>query len=197
MKTSFIAVILPILIFGACAASMNEQLLEQTIVPEADSLYGDLSEKEECVLNYSRSCSEKNIDKYTELFTDNCEFILVMEEERDLDADLLSVPTFHKLSLQDDLNAIKYLFEKALEIRFDISEGTWARLDSLSGESCIDCWETTREYSLLASLSPSGEDGEAHNITGRGRMQFMVSPVDGKWKIFKHIDEPMKKQDNE
>jgi hypothetical protein len=193
MKIGFMVVGVSIVVFIACASSTQRQAFEQASVPAADSSYNDLSAKEDCVLNYERSCNERNIDRFSELFRGDCEFIYVTGKPSS-DADIVPVQTFRKWILQQELKTTGLLFASAQELHFEIERGTWTRLDSLSGIPCADCWETRRAYSLSASFGASGKSGETQAMTGHGHMEFVVSPVDGKWKILKHVDQPMDKQ---
>lgn len=195
MKIGFMIIVVLILVFSACASSIQERALEQVSIPGADSLYGDLSEKEDCILNFERSNNERSVDRFSELFQDDCEFISMMGKP-DFDADILAGQILRKESLQNVLETTRLFFASAQELRFKIERGMWTRLDSLRADPCADCWETTREYSLSASFAVSGQGGESHVMSGQGYMTFVVSPVDGKWKILRHIDQPIDKQQN-
>ncbi len=190
MKIGFIVVVLSILVSCASAGSIRGQISEQESVSRADSSYGDLSQKEDCILNYERACSERNIDRYAELFNAHCEFISMMGKP-DFDADIFSGQMLRKADLQSDLESTKRFFAAVGGLRFEIEAGTWMRLDSLSGDPCPDCWKTTRAYSLSATF---GEGGESNVMKAQGHMEFIISPVDGKWKILRIIDQPMDKE---
>ena len=196
MKIGFMVVVVSILVFSACAGSIQGRAFEQASVPGADSSYGDLSEKEDCILNYERSCNERNIDRFAKLFHADCEFIYIMGKP-DSDASVLPEEMLRKHNLQKELEATGQLLAAARDLHFEIENGTWTRLDSLSANPCADCWETTRAYSLSASFAASGQGGESHVMSGHGHMKFIVSPVDGKWKILRHIDQPIDKQQNQ
>jgi hypothetical protein len=192
MKIGFLVVLLLILVSCASAGLIQGQTSEQEIVSRADSSYGDLSNKEDCILNYERACNERNIDRYAELFNAHCEFISMMGKP-DFDADILSGQMLRKADLQGDLESTKRFFAGVGGIRFEIEGGTWMRLDSLSGDPCPDCWKTTRGYSLSATF---GEGGESNVMKAQGHMEFIISPVDGKWKILRFIDQPMDKEED-
>ena len=193
MKTGFVAVLLSILISCASAGLTQGQISEQENTSHADSTYGDLSEKEDCILNYVRSCNERNIDRFAELFRPDCEFIYIMGKP-DFNADTYSGQTLKKTDLKSELESMGNFFAGVGGLRFEIGTGTWMRLDSLSGDPCPDCWKTTREYSLSATF---GQGAESRVMNGQGHMEFIISPVDGKWKILRHIDQPMDEEGNE
>ena len=185
MKIGFIVVILSI----SCASVglAQGQISGQESVSRADSSYADLSQKEDCILNYERACSERNIDRYADLFDARCEFISMMGKP-DFDADIFSGQMLKKADLQSELESTRRFFAMAAGIRIEIEDGTWMPLDSLSGDPCSDCWKTTRGYSLSAAF---GEGGESQVMNGQGCMEFVISPVDGKWRILRFIDQPM------
>ena len=193
MKLAFAVATLSLLVFSVSAGRAQGQISGQDSTSSADSSYSDFSEKEDCILNYERSCSERNIDRFAELFQTDCEFIYIIGKP-DSDASVLPNEMLRKHNLQKELEATGQLFAGARELRFEIENGTWTRLDSLSGNPCSDCWETTRGYSLSATFPASGEGEEPHVMSGHGHMKFIVSPVDGKWKILRHIDQPIDKK---
>ena len=190
MKIGFMVVIMSLLIICASAGLTQGQISGQESASRADSSYRDFSEKEDCILNYARSCSEKNIDRFAELFQADCEFIYMMGKP-DFDADIFSGQILKKKDLQSELGSMKNFFGGVGELRFEIETGTWMRLDSLSGDPCPDCWKTTRGCSFSAAF---GEGGESRVMKGQGHMEFIISPVDGKWKILRFIDQPMDKE---
>jgi hypothetical protein len=192
MKIGFIVVILSILVSCASAGLTQGQISEQESTFRADSSYGDLSEKEDCILNYERSCNERNIDRFAELFHADCEFIYMMGKP-DFNADIFSGQILKKKDLQSELESIGNFFSGVGELRFEIEAGTWMRLDSLSGDPCPDCWKTTRGCSFSAAF---GEGGESQIMNGQGHVEFIISPVDGKWKILRFIDQPMDKEED-
>jgi hypothetical protein len=194
VKIRFIVAILSFLIISASSGSTQVQTAGQDSTSCADSSYGDFSEKEDCILNYARSCNERNIDRFAELFHPDCEFIYMMGKP-DFDADIFSGQILEKSDLQSELESIGHFFVGVGELRFEIETGTWMRLDSLSGEPCTDCWTTSRGYSLSATFGAPGEGGESRVMNGHGHMEFVISPVDGKWKILRYIDEPIKEGD--
>jgi hypothetical protein len=183
-------IVLSISISCASVDLAQGQISEQGSVSRADSSYGDLSHKEDCILNYERACNERNIDRYAELFNARCEFISMMGKP-DFDADIFSGQMLRKADLQGDLESTKRFFAGVGALRFEIEAGTWMRLDSLSGDPCPDCWKTTRAYSLSATF---GEGGESNVMKAQGHQEFIISPVDGKWKILRIIDQPMDKE---
>lgn len=187
MKIGFIVVILSISISCASVGLTQGQISGQESVSRADSSYGDLSQKEDCILNYERACNERNIDRYAELFNAHSEFISMMAKPA-FHADIFSGQMLRKTGLQSDLESTRRFFAVVSGLRIEIEEGTWIRLDSLSGDPCPDCWKTTRGYSLSAAF---GEGGESQVMNGQGRMEFVISPVDGKWRILRFIDQPM------
>jgi hypothetical protein len=190
MQIGFIVVVLSILISCASPGLAQGQISEQESVSRADSTYGDLSQKEDCILNYERACSERNIDRYAELFNVQCEFISMMGKP-DFDADIFSGQMLRRADLQSDLESTRRFFAAVGGLRFEIETGTWVRLDSLNGDPCPDCWKTTRGCSYSATF---GEDGESQVMNGQGHIEFIISPVDGKWKILRFIDQPMDKE---
>jgi hypothetical protein len=190
MKIGFIVIILSILVSCASVGLAQGQISGQESTSRADSLYGDLSQKEDCILNYERACSERNIDRYAGLFNVHCEFISMMGKP-DFDADIFSGQMLRKADLQGDLESTRRFFAAVAGLRFEIEAGTWMRLDSLSGDPCPDCWKTTRAYSLSATF---GEGGESSVMKAQGHMEFIISPVEGKWKILRIIDQPMDKE---
>ncbi len=192
MKIGFIVVILSILVSGASVRSAQGQVSEQESTSRADSSYRDFSEKEDCILNYARSCDERNIDRYAELFHADCEFIYMMGKP-DFNADIFSGQILKKKDLQSELESIGNFFSGVGELCFEIETGTWMRLDSLGGDPCTDCWKTARGCSFSATF---GEGGESRVVKGQGHVEFIISPVDGKWKILRFIDQPMAKEGN-
>jgi hypothetical protein len=192
MKIGFMVVVLSILVLCAAAGSIQGQISGQESASRADSSYGDLSRKEDCILNYERACSERNIDRYAGLFNVHCEFISMMGKP-DFDADIFSGQMLRKADLQGDLESTRRFFAAVGGLRFEIEAGTWMRLDSLSGDPCPDCWKTTRAYSLSATF---GESGESNVMKAQGHMEFIISSVEGKWKILRLIDQLIEKEDD-
>ena len=193
MKLAFAVAILSLVVLCASVGRAQVQMSDQGSASRADSSYGDFSEKEDCIHNYARSCGERNIDRFAELFQTDCQFIYIIGKP-DSDASVLPNEMLRKHNLQKELEATGQLFAAARDLHLEIENGTWTRLDSLSGNPCSDCWETTRGYSLSATFPASGEGEEPHVMSGHGHMKFIVSPVDGKWKILRHIDQPIDKK---
>jgi hypothetical protein len=145
---------------------------------------------EHCVQNYSLSIEREDIERYATIFRDDCEFVTMMGKlDLDLVGDISQEPTMVMRGLLDELELMKGMFGAASEIRFAFEPGTWSRVDSIAGKPCGDCWQTNRktEYSLVFNTSPDGE--APPSVSGSNRIWMYVSPVDGRWKIFRVIEQ--------
>lgn len=187
------AMLLCVLTVPAAVPARNAS--DQDTIAYHDSLYGDLSEKEHCVRNYALSIEQRSIEQYAKLFRADCEFVTVLGElNLDFTIDLSSQPAVRRRGLDEELGMTETIFAAAREIRFVFESGTWNRADSLGGEPCPDCWETCRKYEYSIVFNPGSEGEEPRSLTGKGRMWFYISPVSGKWKIFKLVED---EDDNE
>jgi len=185
--------VVALLVLALCSADASAQqpAAERRSAAAADTSYRDLTDKEDCILNYVRSYADRNIDRFSELFQDGCEFAYVMEPP---DSSVIGslAPRLRVTDLKSELSATKGLFAAAHELRLAIDTGTWARVDTHDGVECTDCWQTVRRYSVSMAFGVPEENESADAIRSNGHMTFIVSEIAGRWKILKYIDKPEK-----
>lgn len=190
IREKCIGFVLMLIVLGVPAAVLARCVSDQDAGVHRDSLYGDLSDMEHCISNYRLSIEKQDINGYAQIFRTDCEFITVMGEfNLDQVFEISQQSTIRKRGLLEELEMMKGMFGAAREIRFSFEPGVWKRADSLGGETCLDCWETCRksEYSIVFNVESEGE--EPGSLTGASRIWLYVRPVNGKWKIFRLIED--------
>lgn len=184
LKNTFLQALLVMCVM--VASLVGGRALAQQAQPAA-AQYGDFSDKEHCIQNYALSCSQKNIERYAEIFQPGCEFYLI-ESAPDTEESMLAAPAMTKHKLDRELEMAKSLFGAARQIRFEFADGTWSRVDSLWGKPCTGCWGTTRDYACSITFDSSNDSTEAPPMDVHSRMKIYVSSLEGRWKIFTIIE---------
>ncbi len=181
-----VAMVLAVL--GVLNAAPAPHASGQDSVAHRDSIYGDLSDREHCVRNYALCIEREDIEAYASIFRDDCEFMTVMGN-LDLGTGGPQESEIRTRGLPQELELMKGMFGVASEIHFAFEPGIWSRVDSIAGKPCSVCWQTNRktEYSIVFNAPPDGE--APPSVSGSNRIWMYVSPVDGRWKIFRIVEQ--------
>jgi len=176
-------------VLGVSIAAPAPLSTGQDSVAHRDSIYGNLSDREHCVRNYALCIEREDIEAYASIFHDDCEFMTVMGKLDLGPGGGLQESEIRTRGLPEELELMKGMFGVASEIHFAFESGIWSRVDSIAGKPCSDCWQTNRktEYSLVFNAPPDGE--APPSVSGSNRIWMNVSPVDGRWKIFRIIEQ--------
>jgi hypothetical protein len=136
-----------------------------------------LTEKENCIYNlklaYDNYNSPEAGQKYEELL--HSDYIWYMQEDGEY------------FLRDEDVTATKRIFENAILLTLELHGTTWDPVPELGGETCVDCWEASREYEIVAQFSSTGKRYAGHDL-----VKFIVVPegtdANKKYKIFLAYD---------
>jgi|WetSurMetagenome_2_1015567.scaffolds.fasta_scaffold667569_1 hypothetical protein len=135
------------------------------------------SDKDQCIRQYAESFNERNIAKYVELLHPDFKTYRLERSAGTAGGSGALQDTVVEADFQKDTLLTRKTFERAPKLHLKLGEGTWSRIDSFRGETCIDCWQTVRELDLTL------DTGTYHSPAG-----FVVTPYEGKWKILAYIE---------
>ncbi len=173
--------------FGNCGDSGTSRPEPETVVFE------DLTEREDIIHNLVLSYREQDIDEYSKLLLrDNDTYngssyaggylwyhqpgAVGGEEYLTGEEDLLCT---NNIFLAANGSPSKPEHPVIFHLDLALTEGTWAPVDSLFGDVCVDCWYTERQYNIFLEM------GEL-DLHSTDNVQLYIVPVDedGK-KIYK------------
>lgn len=135
--------------------------------PVEEPDYFDLTEQEHCIRNYVMSINRRNIDEYGRVLHED--FQQIVDPERE-----------HTIDRVKDVAVMRSQFGlERLVVAIAVQKGEWNPVDEIDGVKCDGCWETTREYTIIASTRKAD-----HATNSRSR--FVVAPVtEGEATIYK------------
>ena len=166
--------------FG-CIFGNDDDDNKPTPVPD----FKALTDKENVIYNLVQSYAKADVAHYAELLHEDYTWYF-----NPSDVTMGGLDTFWTRA--QDLAATTNMFSAAkgqaadpdmniTTLELTIASASWAVVDSLDGNPCDDCWETTREY-LLTLVMHAGEETYISN----GLVAFIVVPVDdGGTKLYK------------
>ena len=130
--------------------------------------FGDLTEKEHCIMNLMLSYTKKDIEKFSELL--HIDYSYWMGKKK-------------IWSTQEEIEKTAVLFNEAKLLYINIDTGSWTQVNDFRGTPCKKCWESTRAYTIKSQLSENGTIYE-----GSGFTRYIITQVEGKYKILAIID---------
>ena len=136
--------------------------LRGSVRSESDTklTYGDLTQKEHCMRNLALSYTNQDIDRFKELLHER--YLYIITEKK----------TTKMRSRKYIINAVNYMFDNAIKIRAEITEGEWEPITTFSGDACPGCWSTKREF-IMRIDSPDAKEQEFST-----ECRFIVAPVE-------------------
>lgn len=134
-------------------------------VASAIEEFGDLSEKEHCISNLMLSYTKRDIEKFSELLHADYHYY-------GFDNTIVR-------NAQEEREKTELLFSKYILLSIDIDPGSWTETTEISGTPCVNCWESTRKYTITGQ---SSEDEDV--LSGSGYTRFVIAQdeEDGKPK---------------
>jgi len=153
MKYAFLAIaVFALVVYSGCILSPDEEAPP----PVPKPTYKSLTDKENIIYNLVQCYKEHNKDRFIELLHD--EYICYNQpggetpEYYDRTTDIAQ--TGQLFDMADNSSNIdpQWWLEK-LELTIVQQGGYWEQIYAIGEIPCDDCWETTREYSILARLN--------------------------------------------
>lgn len=142
-------------------------------VASAMEEFGDLSEKEHCISNLMLSYTKRDIERFSELLHEDYRYYGV-NKTIEWDA-------------REEHEKTAILFSRAIILSIEIEPGSWIKTPEIFGSPCVNCWESTRRYTLTGQTS---EDSDVYS--GSGYTKFIITQDEGngrpKYTIFAIID---------
>ena len=131
-------------------------------IPEGSSgqsvpVYGDLTEKEDCVTNLVLAFRDRDIARFQELLHEDYVFHY---------ADQV-------MSLIEDISKTTIMFERVVLLGLVIGPGEWKATTSAFGKECADCWESERGYVLVANVP--GDNSRV--MMSRGKYNIVLKRI--------------------
>ena len=180
---------LALILVAGCLTDPEKKETPTEETPE----FRDLTAKDDVIYNLLLSYKEKDITEYSRLLLNNGDayngstypasyYWYNQPEAEGLD---------EYIPREDDIACTNNIFLAAkgtpakpehpaiARLILTITEGSWAPVAEIFGQTCEDCWFTEREYLVVLAF---GED----DIFGNEQVQFYIVPVDeGGTKIYK------------
>lgn len=158
--------LIPLLITMSLNISAYSEKAEK--ISAGKEKFGDLTEKEHCILNLMLSYAEKDINKFSDLL--HVDYSYWMGKEK-------------KWGAQEEKEKTKHLFNNAKSLTIKIDSGSWDKVDDFLRLPCKNCWASTRAYTITSQLSDEGI-----NYEGSGFTKYIITQVEGKYKILAIVD---------
>ncbi len=158
--------------YSGCILSPDEEVPEK---PPA-ATYKSLTDKENIIYNLVQCYKEHNKDRFIELLHDDYIWYNQPGEETpeyyDRTTDIAQTGRmFDAAENRPNIDPLKWL--EALELTVVQQGGYWVQIYDIESVACDDCWETTREYTILARLN-----GGATTWVGNDLVKFIAKGVD-------------------
>jgi hypothetical protein len=160
-----------VLVVLGCSDNSTEPKVTKPRYPEATT-------KDIVIENLLKSYKDHNITQFEKLL--HADFYIWYNQARDVVS--YGLPEFY--TRDEDIAHTRNLFLAADHssnvdstkwvdrLALDISSGPWIQVDTLMGNPCEDCWQTTREYYIVVELK-----GGIMTLIGNGLVTLFVAPV--------------------
>jgi hypothetical protein len=158
--------------FAGCILSPTEEVPKKP----SSSTYSDLTDKDGVVQNLLQSYKDHNIDRYNQLlhtaylwYNQNADVLKGAPEFNTRDQDIAMT---HNLFLAADHSSSIDPSKQVDRLDLSLATGSWMPVDSLEGQPCQDCWQTTREYYITVEMT-----GGTTTYIGNDLVTLYVVPV--------------------
>jgi hypothetical protein len=176
MRWAFLALAVFSLIgYSGCILSPDE---EPPIVNPPAS-YKPLTDKENIIFNLMQCYKERNKPRYEELLNIPYEWHNQDESIAERDKDIAQTNRLFDMANNSPTIPSQWWLDR-LELTI-AQPGTWQQIDTLGTVPCDNCWETTRDYYILARLN-----GGATTYIGNDKVTLIAMGVkNGSQTIYK------------
>ncbi|MFA4947750.1 MAG: hypothetical protein WC674_04465 [Candidatus Krumholzibacteriia bacterium] len=152
--------------YSGCILSPDEEVPQKPPVAN----YKSLTDKENIIYNLIQCYKERDKPHYEELLNDAYEWHNQDESINDRAKDIEQTNRlFDMANSSPNVPPLWWLDKLELTIA---QPGTWQQIDTLGTVSCDDCWETTRDYYIVARIN-----GGATTYIGNAKATFIAIGV--------------------
>jgi hypothetical protein len=151
--------------------------------PDPSKTFRPLTDKADVITNLVLSYTKADITHYEELLHPDYTFYLQAW-------DVTNGKEF--FTRTEDVNIQTEMFKATRgqattpalnldRLELSLTGGSWTPVDSIDGAPCVDCWKTTREYTMTLIFT-----GGLNGYTGNDQTEFIIVPViEGGKKLYK------------